>query len=221
VAALQSKKLSDLLADKERLLPKTKEFRAEVFRLTQLQNPSVHTETVRRIADYSDAKDKAAKAGVITTGTDSESAESARKADALQRTLDGVPLEDEGSIKDKLDKTNRSWASHEDAIEFRDREIFAEREFLAKEYCKKITPQHDQSMVKLGKATLDFYAAWIEANELRQHLIDEAVGLRRICLTLPDFLSNPLNKHSDFAGWIRAMAKQGFISSTPKQLRLI
>ena len=219
MGVLTSKKLTELTADKARLLSGTKSFRQEKLQLTQLQNPNqVHTETVRRIEDYSDAKDKAAHAGVIVTGIESEKVEAARKADALKRTLANEPLEDTGSIEDKIAKIDRAWAAHENAIEFRDREIFVEREFLAVEYTKKIKPQADQRMVKLGKAALDFHAAWLDANELRQHLIDEEVGLRGIFQTMPDWLSNARNKHSEFAEWMRAMKRDGFISAAPKEL---
>ena len=216
---LTSPKLTALKEDLQRLKAGAAQSRATVWQLTERLNPQSHDVTVRRVETYNERADKGAEAGVLITGADSEKAEAARKAEALKRTLEGKPLADSTGVKEQKEKANREWVAYEDAIEFRTREIQVERNALAIEYTKKIKPQADQRMVKLGKAALDFHAAWLDANELRQHLIDEEVGLRGIFQTMPDWLSNARNPHSEFGEWVRALKGAGFISAVPAELK--
>ena len=185
---LTSPKLTALKEDLQRLKAGAAQSRATVWQLTQRLNPQSHDATVRRVENYNDRKDKGAEAGVLITGADSERAEAARKAEALKRTLEGKPLADSDGAREQLEKAHREWAAFEDAAEFRTREIQVERNALAVEYTKKIRPKHDELMEKLGKPALELHSALLEIYELRRHLIDNGVGLRGLCLNLPEFV---------------------------------
>jgi len=214
---LASTKLTALEEDLHRLKASAAQSRATYWQLTQMLTPQLNNETVRRVADVN--KDKIERNGVISTGI-SEQNEAKRKADELQRTLNNEPLADAASIQEKLGRERRQYAAYEDAIEFRTREIDAEKTVLAIEYSKKIKPKHDDIMKRLGKPMLEFHSVFTEADDLRRHLIDNGVGLRGLCLNLPEFLSTPNNPYSDLADWFRAMKREGFINSVPKELRL-
>jgi hypothetical protein len=155
----------------------------------------------------------------LSTGSDDKT-EAARQDDILKRTLAGESLTDSVAVEEQIEKAQRQWSAYEHAIEHLNREIEREKTVLGIAYSKTKKQLHDQLMVKLGKPALELHSALLEVYELRSHLIDNGIGLRGLCLTLPEFLSTPNNPYSDLADWFRAMKKEGFISATPKELTI-
>jgi hypothetical protein len=205
---------------------KAKNSGAEVWRLNKLRSPQLHDATVIRVTD-ADAPTKAFigikktrdRPGVVSTGTDDKT-EAARVDDILKRTLADEPLADSVAVEEQIEKEQRQWSAYEQAIEFLTREIDKEKAVLAIQYSKQLKPQHDELMRKLCKPLLEFHAAYCELYALKRHLIDNEVGLRGLCLTLPDFLSEPSNKYSEMADFFRALKRENYIKEVPKELRL-
>jgi hypothetical protein len=214
-AILKSPKLTSLLEDRDKLKARAAQSRAEVWRMTQILSPQPNDSTVITVLDV---KGEAARnKGVVFTGGIDEQAEAARKEDALKRTLAGEPLADSTSLKEKLEKEHRQWHAIEEAIEFRTREIEHERTALAIQYCKEQKPKHDDLLRRVCKTLWEFHAEWSELYKFKRHLIDHEIGLRGICLTLPDFLGAPNDKHSELADFLRAAKREGYVNSIPKE----
>jgi hypothetical protein len=214
---LHSDKLTSLRQDLAKQKSKAENSRANVWRMTQIVSPHVNNVTVRTVINEKD--EAAKKIAVVPIGID-EQDDAARRDDELRRTLAGEPLAESIGIQEKLAKEHRQWAAYEDAIEFITREIEQERTLLAIAYAKTLKPKHDQLMKNLGNPMLAVHAALLDIYEIKRHLIDNGVGLRGLCLTLPDFLSTPNNPYSELADWFRAMKREGYISSIPNELSL-
>jgi hypothetical protein len=75
-------------------------------------------------------------------------------------------------------------------------------------------------MVRICKSMLELHAAYSEAYSLKRHLLDSEIGLYGICLTPPEFLSNPSNPHSELSEFIRMAHRKGYIKEVPSELRL-
>jgi hypothetical protein len=70
----------------------------------------------------------------------------------------------------------------------------------------------------LCKGLVDSHTVLLRLNKLRQHLIDSDLGYRGICLNMPDsFLGHPLNRHSDFAEFLNAAKRAGYINKVPAE----
>jgi hypothetical protein len=215
---LNSPKLTALLEDRDKLKAKAEHCRAEVWRMTQIVSPQFHDATVRTVINEKD--EAAQKKAVVSTGINNEQDEAARKKDALERTLKGEPIADSTSTKEKLENEHRQWAAYESAIEHLNREIDRERTTLSIQYCKEQRPRYDDLVKKVCKPMLELHAAWSELNDLKRHLIDNSIGLHGLCLTMPDFLSTPNNPHSEMADFFRAVKREKYINSIPKEYQL-
>jgi hypothetical protein len=223
---LKSPKLTSLLEDRDKLKARAPQSRAEVWRLTKQLSPQAHDATVSVVMD-DDAPTRARiglkggrnEKGVVYTGGLDEQDEAARREDALKRTLAGDPLAESIDIKAQLEREHRQWSAIEDAIEFRNREIERERAVLAIQYCKELKPKHDDIMRKLSKSLLETHAAWLELFNLKRHLVDNEVGLRGLCLTLPNFLGAPNDKHNEMADFLNTAKRDSFIKEVPEELR--
>jgi hypothetical protein len=222
----KSDKLTESLQSLETHKSKAKQSQAKVWRLTKLLSPQLLDSTVTRTTDadaptaaFIGIKKTRDKPGVVFTGTEDKN-EAARKDDILQRTLAGENLEVSTDIKAQLELEHRQWSAYEQAIEHLNREIDKEKSVLAIQYCKELKPKHDDLMSRLCKPMLELHAAYSEVYNLKRHLIDSGVSLRGICLTLPDFLSTPNNPHSEFADFLRAAKREGYIKEVPSELRL-
>jgi len=213
---LKSEKLTSLLENRGKLKVRAEQSKAEVWRLTRLLNPQFNDVTVLRVADVKDEAKR--KSGVATSGTDEQN-EAARREDALKRTLAGQPLSDSTGNKEKLDKEHRQWAAIESAIEFVERAIALEKGVLAIEYSKQLRPKHEELMRRVCKTMYELHTAWNELYGFKRHLIDSEIGLRGLCLTMPDFLSAPNNKYSEMADFFRAAQREGYVSSIPKEFK--
>jgi hypothetical protein len=221
-AILKSEKLTALLQDRDKLKARAEQSRAEVWRLTKVQSPQIHDATVTRFTDpaplqkaYIGIK-KPLGQGVVSTGLD-EQEEAARKEDILKRTLAGEPLAESTDIKAQLEREHRQGAAIEHAIEFVTREIEREKAVLAIQYCKELKPKYDDLLRRVCKPMLELHTAWSELYALKMHLVDSEVGLRGICLTMPDFLSTPNNQYSEMADFFRAVKREGYISKIPAE----
>jgi hypothetical protein len=218
---LQSEKLTTLLEDKGKMKAGAAASRSEAWQLEKLRSPQILDTTVIRYTDpetptaaYIGIK-KRPEQGVAFTGPN-EQDQAARREDDLQRTLKGESLADSTGIEEKLARTHRKWSAQEDAILHLDREIAAEKSKLAAAYCKQRKPDYHDMMRRLCKPLLEVHAVWSELYGLKRHLIDNEAGLRGICSTMPDFLGSPNDKHSEFADFIMAAKREGYINSLPK-----
>jgi len=211
---LNSPKLTALLEDRDKLKAKAEHCRASVWRMTQIVSPQFHDATVRTVINEKD--EAAQKKAVVPTGID-EQDEAARREDALKRTLAGEPLADSTGIKEQLEREHLQWHAYENAIEFLTREIERERTVLSIQYCKELKPKHDDLLRRVCKPMLELHTAWSELNDLKRHLIDNSIGLHGLCLTMPDFLSTPNNPHSEMADFFRAVKREKYINSIPKE----
>ena len=163
---LQSAKLTALNEDLHRLKASAVQSRATAWQLTQMLNPQAHAETVRRVENEN--KDKATRHGVISTGIISEQNEAARRADELQRTLAGESLADAASIQEKLGREQRQWGAYEGAVEFRLREIEAEKNVLRIEYAKTQKPKYHALMARFCRPLLELHAVALELYTLEK-----------------------------------------------------
>jgi hypothetical protein len=221
-----SDKFTELLKSRETQRANAKQSRAEVWRLTKILSPQIQDATVTRTTDpdtptaaFIGVKKTRDKPGVVSTGV-GEQEVAASKEDILRRTLAGESLADFTSTEERLDKEHRRWAAYESAIEHLNREIEIEKSVLAKEYCKKLKSRHDDLMRQLCKPMLELHAAYSEAYDLKRHLVDSEIGLHGLFLTLPEFLSTPNNPNSEFADFLRAAKREGYIKEVPSELRL-
>jgi hypothetical protein len=147
-----------------------------------------------------------------TTGTTVE-ADAKRRQDDLERTLRGEPLAERTDTKARLDELNRRAQAEESAINFLEKQIAAEKYKLAVEHCRALKPKEAKIMAALYKALADVHSAHCDLNDMRQTLIDDGIGLRGICLNMPDFLDNPRNKNSNLAEYFHEGHKNGFINA--------
>lgn len=219
---LQSPKLTTDTESRAKLKTKSKQSRDEIWRLTKLQSPQIHDVTVSRFTDpappekaYIGIK-KTPDQSVVLSGV-SEQEAAARNEDVLKRTLAGERLADTPDIEEALAKEHRQGAAYERAIEHLSREIDRERTALAIKYSETCKPQHDELMRKLSKQFLDLHAAYSEIYSLKRHLIDNDIGLRGLCMNLPEFLSTPNNPHSEMADFFRAAKREGYIAKIPAE----
>jgi hypothetical protein len=167
---------------------------------------------------YIGLKNSPNKPGVLSTGVN-EQDDAARKEDVLRRTLAGEPLPETIGVKEQLEKVNRQYAAYEDAIEFVTREIEREKTALAIQYCEQQKPKEAELLRRVCKPMLELHAAWSEAYGFRQHLIDSGIGLRGLCLDLPDFLGAPNDKYNEMAMFLVIAKSKGYIKELPKDFR--
>jgi hypothetical protein len=200
--------------------------RVEIWRLTKLLSPQLHDLTVIRTTDpdaptaaFIGLKKSRDQPGVVSTGM-GEQEVAASNEEILKRTLAGEPLADATDVKEQLAKEHRQCGAYQAAIEHLDREIAREKTILAKEHCKQLQQKEKELMVRICKPMLEMHAAYSEAYGLKRHLIDNEIGLHGLCLTLPEFLSTPNNPHSEFADFLRAAKREGYIKEIPSELRL-
>src|SRR5229473_3685760 len=212
---LKSDKLTSLNAKKAELRASAKLWNTERHRLAKILSPQYLDETVTRIDDVQ--KEAATKKGAVT-GVIDETAEAARKAEELRRTLAGEPLANPISIEEQLRVANKQLTAVEDALEYVNGEIKREKTALAIAYSKQRKVDHDRLMVKLCSSLLETHKAWGDVYALKRHLIDNEIGLIGLCLTMPDFLGAPVDPYSDMADFFRAAKKDGFISKVPADL---
>jgi len=214
---LKSEKLAGLLAKKAELRASAKHWNTERHRLAKILSPQYLDVTVLRIDDV--LKDAATKKGAVT-GVIDETAEAARKAEELRRTLAGEPLANPSSIEELLRVANKQLTAVENALEYVDGEIKREKTALAVAYCKQRMPDHNRLMVKFCASLLETHKVWGELFALKRHLVDEGVGLIGLCQTMPDFLGAPIDPYSEMADFFRAAKKEGFINAVPQELVL-
>jgi hypothetical protein len=222
---LKSEKLSSLTQNLAKQKANAAQSRAEVWRLTKMVSPHNNYDVTSSTVWDSDIAEFARiglingrqEICVVPTGDQDESA---RRKVALDRTLAGETLATPIGIKEQIETAQRQWSATEDAIEFLTREIEQEKTALAIQYSKTMKPKHDALMDTVCKKILETHAAWRDLYALKRHLIDSEVGLRGLCLTMPDFLSAPNNPHSEMADFLRSAKNDGFISAVPKEMRL-
>src|SRR5258708_32394492 len=94
---LKSATLTALEEDRDKLKAKSKQSQAAVLRLSKILSPQSLDVTVTRVDDL--RKEAATAKAVAATGVISEQEEAARKADELQRTLNGESLADAASTR--------------------------------------------------------------------------------------------------------------------------
>jgi hypothetical protein len=214
------KSLEKDLADKKGLAATAK---AELLRLTKLiRNDSYETTVVNRWEPVTVATIgmRDAPTSNLSTGF-SESDEARRREDDRDLILRGEHLADQPSIQSQIDQAHRLCRAINDAIESIVRDISREKAVLAQKYCLELKPQHDEDMALLCKALIDAHAAHVRLNVLRQHLTDNDLGFRGVCLLMPDaFIGHPLNKHSSFAGFLSSCKSNGYISKLPTEFLL-
>ncbi len=215
---LNSPKLTGVNAKKAELKPRAKHWNDERHRLTKILSPQYMDETVIRIDDVK--KDAANRKGAIPTDVIDETAEAARRAEDLRRTLAGQPLANPTSIEEQLRVANKQLTAVEDALDYLNGEIRSEKKALAIAYSKQRKPDHDRLMVKLCASLLETHKTWAELYALKRHLVDEGVGLIGLCQTMPDFLGAPIDPYSEMADFFRAAKKEGFINAVPQELVL-
>ena len=212
----KSAKLISLSEDLHRLKARSAQSQVEVKRLTKLTTPHFYDLTVRRVTDVND--DHAGKAAVALINID-ETDDGARKDDILKRTLAGEPLIQSTDIESQLKFEHAQWSAIETAIEFRTREIETENTALAIQYSKQCKPRYDELMRRICKPMLEVQIACSELHSLRRHLIDNEMGFRGFGISLPDFLSAPINPYSEMATFFRSAKVEGYIKEVPSELR--
>jgi hypothetical protein len=223
---LKSETLTALSEQRDKLTAKAVQCRAEAWRLTTLVSPQLHDATVVRSVDegpppktaFIGLKNSPNKPGVLSTGAN-EVDDAARKEDILQRTLAGETLPETTGVKEQLEKVNRQYAAYEDAIEHLDRQIDRERTVLAIQYCNQRKPEEAELMRRVCKSLIDLHAVWSELHKLKQHLVDSEIGLRGICLDLPDWLGAPSDRYSEMAEFLILAKSKGHIKELPKAYR--
>lgn len=222
----QSDKLTELYQRLAAHKAKSKDAAANIQRLNKSLFPQWIDATVVRVTDvdaptaaFVGIKPQRDQSSVVSTGM-KEQDEAARKADILSRTLRNEPLTGSPTVAEQLEKEQRERAAQEIAIEFLNREIENEKTILAVEYAKTLKPKHDQQMIQLCKALLEVHTAWTEVYSLKRHLIDGEVGLRGLCLTLPEFLGPPADSYGPMAAFLVSAKRQGFIREVPPALQI-
>jgi hypothetical protein len=214
---LNSEKLTGFLAKKAELRARAKHWNDERHRLARILSPQYLDVTVTRVDDV--LKDAATKKGAVT-GVIDEQDEAARKAEDLRRTLDGQPLANPASIEEQLRVANKQLTAMEDALDYLDGEIRSEKTALAIAYSKTIKPKHDDVMRRFCESLLKTHAVCSELYGIKRHLIHNEIGLRGLCLNMPDFLGAPDDPYSEMASFLTAAKKEGFISKVPAELEL-
>jgi hypothetical protein len=214
---LKSDKLAALQLQKTQLRPRIKRWNDERIRLARILSPQYLDITVSRVDDV--AKETASKAGA-TAATGEDATETARRAEALQRTLAGQQVANGESVEIQLRNANLQLQALEDAMEFLDKEIRVEKKLLAIAYSKTMKPKHDDRMRRLCASLLNTHAIWTELFSLKRNLIEAEVGLIGLCLIEPSFLGVPVDPYSDCADFFRAAKKDGFVDAVPKALVL-
>jgi hypothetical protein len=215
---LKSEKLTALRANLDKQKARAAELKAERLRLTKILSPHFADVTVKRYTPE-EVKANTYYKPSAPASLDLETKEAARKAEVLKRTLAGEPLEHSADTNALLEHNQRQSAAIEDAIEFLTREIYLERSILSALYCKQLKPKEATLMSRICKSAVEAHAAWSELYELKRHLIDSEVGLRGLCLTLPEFLGAPNSKYSPLADFFRDAKRDGYISAIPVELR--
>ncbi len=224
-----SAKLTELTQKREPLSAKAKQLHAEGHRLSKLLHSSAwYDSTVVRVTDvdaptaaFIGIKSRPDQASVVATGT-SELDHAARQQDAVRRVLAGERLTSAPTETEQLEMVRRELGAIEAAIRTIDREIARERDVIAARYAKSFKATHDKEMAAVYASALEFHANWSKADKSKRHLIESGVGLREgMYLNMPDsFLNFPNNPWSDFASWLAAARRDGFIKEVPDSLRM-
>lgn len=219
--------LTEKQRQRDKLTALSKDSQAEVVRLSKLHFPNWIDATVIRVTDvdapkaaFIGFKRKPNEASVVASGT-SEETEAARKTDIIARTIAGETVGNMPSVKEQLINAQRQLAAYEAAIEHVSREIEHEKNILKHEYAKSLEPKHREQMLKLTKAMLDLHGAWSDVWDLKLHLSDSQVGLKRtLCRVMPDFLGSPADPYSDLADFFADAKNAGLIREVPESLRM-
>jgi hypothetical protein len=147
-----------------------------------------------------------------------EKEEPTRRADNRQRLLAGEPLPN-NSTDVRRQHIQRELFAIDDAIRDIDQDVYRERDFLAIHYCKTLEPKEAALMSKTCKSAAEFHESYTALYGMKRHLIDNGIGLRNICLTLPDFLGPADDRGGAFASWFREAKRKGYTSDIPVELR--
>lgn len=226
---LTSEQLTSVSQNMARLKASAAQSRAEIWRCAKILFPDrTYDETSSTVWDGDVAK--FARIGLVhgrqqgqqekgAVRTDSND-ETARRKEAIERTLAGESIVTPTSLREQYESEQSKLSATLDAIEFLAGEIEREKTALAIQYSKEMKPKHSALMDTVCKKILETHAAWRELYDLKRHLIDSGVGLRGLCLNLPDFLGTPVDPYSDMADFLRAAKNEGFISKLPAELVL-
>lgn len=219
---LSSPKLTTLTQDLNRLKALASQSREKVWKLTKTLHPTNLDSTVSNVT-YAKPRNYAwigfedVPRSVVSV--DSEQNETTRNEE-LKLTLAGNTIAPTVSVTEQLETEQRQWQAYEHAIEFRTREVDAERTALAKSYTKQCKPKHDQMMQRLTKSMVEMHSAYIELHDMNRSLVDSGIGLHGLCADLPEFLSSPRDKYSEMAEFLREAKREGYIKEVPAELRL-
>jgi hypothetical protein len=195
--------------------------KADLFRQTTLvREDSYSTTVINREEPATHATFGMRDAPSVNRPIVSDVDEAKRREDDRERILRGEPLAPvQADAKSQIDQTHRRCRAIDDAIESTVRDINREKAVVAAEYCRTLKPEHDSKLKRLFAALLEVHAAHSDLSALRQHLVDNDLGFRGICLLMPDsFLGHPLDKYSDMAEFLRAGKREGFIAKLPAVL---
>jgi hypothetical protein len=215
---LKSEKLTSLRTGKAKQEERAAQLKAERLRLTTILHPQFTDAAVQRYTPNELTLKTHLFKGNVSTHPNAEQDQAARKDEVLRRTLAGEPLENSVDTRAQLEQNHRQSAAIEDAIEFLTREIDRERSVLSIQYCKDLKKKETELMSQICKTLVQLHSPMKELFGIKRHLIDHEIGLRGICLTLPDFLGAP-NQHSEMAQFLRQAKSDGYVSALPAELR--
>jgi len=177
------------------------ELRAEAKRLEEIRARKIAAESKAKLLDQR-----------IRTGPTADDRES-----EVARVLANEPSQ---NPKDEFEKALRDFRALEDA----ERQQMLRVEAIKKEACRKICedlrPLEIKLMKKLASGLYDAHSVWGEVYAIKRALQDKGIGLGGLFEVDPqEFFGSPLDRTSDFAGFMRDCVRAGYLGSLPKEFR--
>ena|ERR1700722_18872613 len=135
--------------------------------------------------------------------------------------LSGEPFQDFVSLQAQENAELRDIALIEKAREVLAREIKKAKDDAAKKYCYTLLDKEREILKRVCSAATLLHQANVEYMAIRQHLIDDEIGLFGGvgALDVVTAFGHPKNLNSDFAQFCRDAHKAGFMKSIPVEFR--
>jgi hypothetical protein len=132
--------------------------------------------------------------------------------------LDGKPVQDFAALQVQENAVQREIALIEKAREVLAKQIKKAKDEAAKQYCQTWVEKERAILKRACNASVELHQANLEYMNLRQHLIDDEIGLFGIgALDIVPAFGHPRNRHSEFAQFCRDAHKLGFMKSIPAE----
>jgi hypothetical protein len=181
--------------------------------------------TLNNIKDSLEARERNVKSDVIllreqlATGDELQPDD---RAAQIEHTLAGGLVSATSTLSSQLGLAMLQWRAIDDAKVVLSKNITKAKRAAAIKVLAAEKPAHDSIMKRLLASLVEVHSAHVELSALRQELCNKEIGLfNGVGELLPDFLGAPTNGYSEFADFMRAAVKSGYLKSLPKELRLV